>query len=202
MSMIDDVAKKKQRLISLDALRGFDMFWIIGGAYIFRPLEKISDASIIQNFCLQFKHVDWQGFRFYDLIMPLFLFMVGTALPFSVSKRLERGESKATLYKHIIKRVIILVFLGMLVNGNLLSFSPSKMHLSYSVLQVLAVGYLVASVLLLNFKPKAQIIITASMLLVFWALMAWYPVPEFGRGNYTAEGKLRVDLTIGVGYHF
>jgi predicted acyltransferase len=187
--MIDDVAKKNQRLISLDALRGFDMFWIIGGAYIFRPLEKISDGAFVQGFCEQLHHVQWEGFRFYDLIMPLFLFMIGTALPFSVTKRLERGESKVTLYKHIIKRVIILVFLGMIVNGKLLSFTPSEMHLSYSVLQVLAVGYLVASFILLNFKPKAQIIITAAMLLTFWALMAWWPVPGFGRGDYSVEGN-------------
>ena len=75
-----------QRLASIDALRSFDMFWIMGGDALVRAICKLSDYPAVQQFADQFSHVEWEGFRFYDLIFPLFLFLVGVVLPFSLGK--------------------------------------------------------------------------------------------------------------------
>ncbi len=91
-------------------------------------------------------HVEWEGFHFIDLIFPLFLFLIGVAIPYSLGKRLARGDALRSIYGHIVLRVAILVLLGMMVNGSLLTYKPAEFELSYSVLQMLALGYLVASI--------------------------------------------------------
>jgi len=136
--------------MSLDALHGFDMFWITGGAMIFRAFTARNENGVLLALRLQFEHLPWEGFRFYDLIFPLFLFMIGVAIPFALSKRLAGGDRRWRIYGHILLRVVILVFFGMLINGNLLSYKPHQFTISYSVLQMLALGYLVASILWLN----------------------------------------------------
>ena len=100
------------RLVSIDALRGFDMFWIIGGDAIFRSLQHISRNPITEWINLQLQHCPWQGFRCYDLIMPLFLFIVGTVMPFSINRRLAAGSSKLAVYKHILLQLLSCGFLA------------------------------------------------------------------------------------------
>src|SRR5436853_5987083 len=78
------------RLVSLDALRGFDMFWIVGGEEIVHALYKLSDASVIRLAEDQMDHRPWEGFTFYDLIFPLFVFIVGVSLVFSLGKTIAR----------------------------------------------------------------------------------------------------------------
>src|SRR5207244_8521036 len=78
-----------QRLMSLDALRGFDMFWIIGAEDLFHGLDKISHTGVIPILAEQLDHEDWEGFRFYDLIFPLFVFIVVASLVFSLSRTIE-----------------------------------------------------------------------------------------------------------------
>ena len=75
-----------ERLTSIDALRGFDMFWIVGGDSVARALCKWWGTPEALRLRDQFEHVEWEGFRFYDLIFPLFLFLVGVVLPFSLRK--------------------------------------------------------------------------------------------------------------------
>ena len=183
-----------QRLLSIDALRGFDMFWIIGGHWIFMGLCAVSKNPLTEFISTQLRHAKWEGFHFWDLIMPLFLFIVGVAMPFSFSKRLERGDSKRDLYIHIVIRFAILFFLGIVAQGNLLKFDLSKLDLYCNTLQAIAAGYLIASLIMLNFDIKWQIGITSGLLLVFWALMAWVPVPGYGAGVLTPEGNLAIYL--------
>ncbi len=172
------------RLASLDALRGFDMFWIIGADQVIRALSANSDSRILAGLADQFEHVPWAGFHFYDLIFPLFLFMIGVSIPYSFSKRQQRGDSKGKIYAHVFTRVAILIFMGMMVNGRILSYDPSKLEATYSVLQVLALGYLVASLIVLNMNLRWQIATTATMLVVYWALMTFVPVPGHIVGVY------------------
>jgi len=87
------------RLISLDALRGFTMFWLVSGSKIMRSLPKLSDNALFRELALQFEHVEWIGLRFYDLIFPLFIFIVGVTLPFAFGKRLEKGARRIDLYR-------------------------------------------------------------------------------------------------------
>src|SRR5262245_12210672 len=106
-----------QRLLSLDALRGADMFWIMGGEGIVHAAAKLASWAGLIWLSGQLDHPEWNGFAFYDLIFPLFLFMAGVSMPFSYEKRLAAGDSKTDLYKHAIIRGLTLVFLGMVYNG-------------------------------------------------------------------------------------
>src|SRR5213078_2390737 len=100
-----------QRLMSLDALRGFDMFWIIGAEDLFHALNKMSDRGIIRTLAEQLTHEDWEGFRFYDLIFPLFVFIVGVSLVFSLSKSIETA-GKAAALRRIFRRSLLLFALA------------------------------------------------------------------------------------------
>lgn len=166
-----------ERLVSLDALRGFDMFWIVGGSLIVQSIVRASGSETLQAIVPQLDHVEWDGFHFIDLIFPLFLFMIGVAIPYSLAKRLGQGDSRLRIYAHLVTRVVILVVLGMMVNGNLLSYDPQKFQITYSVLQMLALGYLVASLLYLHLGVCGQIAAIAVMLLGYWALLAFVPGP-------------------------
>lgn len=177
------------RLMSLDALRGFDMFWITGGGAIIASLDKIFNHPVTAFMKEQLDHVDWQGFRFEDIIMPLFLFIVGTAMPFSFSKSLTAGRSKKQIYFHVVRRVIILWIIGMMVQGNLLSYEFSRFKFYTNTLQAIAAGYFFASIIILQFKIPGQLIITGALLLLFWALMELVPVPGYGAGVLTEEGN-------------
>src|SRR5215211_1916698 len=138
------VAAPTTRILSLDALRGFDMFWIIGGdklALALLGLIPASSAPWVEPAKLQFKHVDWEGFHFYDLIMPLFLFVVGAAMPFSFARRAELGHSKSRMMFKLLSRTVILFILGMAVQGHLLDFNLDTLHPFSNTLQSIAVGY-------------------------------------------------------------
>ena len=117
----------KGRVASIDALRGFDMFWIIGGGAIFSSLHKIFGNRVTAVISTQLEHAKWEGFRFEDLIFPLFLFLVGAVLPFSIVRRAERGQSHDAIQLHIIKRAVVLVALGLIMNG-ILGFDWPQMR--------------------------------------------------------------------------
>src|SRR5579862_5540580 len=177
------------RLRSLDALRGFDMFWIIGGDEIASQIGKLSKNEHVQAVTVQVSdHMPWAGFRFYDMIFPLFLFMIGTAIPFSIGKRLEQGESREKIVWKVIRRTLVLILLGLLYNG-LLNFAGWDHIRFFGVLQRQAIGYCAASLLFLFTKPRTQIILVVAILLGYWALMAWAPVPGVPRGTYTEWGN-------------
>jgi predicted acyltransferase len=182
-SRITNQSPTAGRVLSIDALRGFDMFWIVGGEGIFRSLDMIFHNAATRFICTQLDHVDWLGFHFYDIIMPLFLFIVGVSIPYSYSKRLVQGSTKKELWKHALKRIIILWILGMAVQGNLLSYSFSTYHFYCNTLQAIAAGYFIATLLVLHFKVISQIIITIALSLCFWIVMATLPTPT-GTGVY------------------
>jgi predicted acyltransferase len=170
----------KGRVLSIDALRGFDMFWITGGGLAFLRLADVVHSPVTSAIATQLDHVPWAGFRFYDLIHPLFLFVVGLVMPISFRRRLD-AVSKVTLWKHILKRVAILWVLGMVVQGHLLTYSFSKVAFYSNTLQTIAVGYLIASVLLLYLGVPAQLLVTLGLVAVYGAILAFVPVPGLGK---------------------
>jgi predicted acyltransferase len=180
------------RVVSIDAIRGFDMFWIIGGGAVFASLHDISANPTTAWIYTQLNHVKWEGFRFEDLIMPLFLFIVGVVMPYSFAKRSNAGQSKVRLYLHIIKRTVILFILGMIAQGNLLDYDLSKLHIFSNTLQAIAAGYIVAAIIMLNFGIRWQIAVTGILLVLFWLLMALVPVPGHGAGVLTPDGNLAI----------
>jgi predicted acyltransferase len=181
---------RMERLVSLDALRGFDMFWIIGGTAILQGLGKLIQRPFFDQFLEQFEHVPWRGLHFYDLIWPLFMFIMGAAIPLAVAKRRARGESDRALLLHALWRAIVMFSLGTITQGNLLLFDWSSFRPCYSVLHGLAAGYLVASIVALKVKPKWHAAVVAALLLVYWALVMLVPVPGVGAGVLTPQGNL------------
>src|SRR5512143_2388031 len=176
------------RVASLDALRGFDMFWIIGGDAICRSLPAITDAPWARFLAGQVEHKPWAGFTFYDLIFPLFLFIIGAVMPFSLLKRAEAGEKRRTTHLHVFERSLLLILLG-LIAGGILSFDFAGMRWS-GVLQRIGLCYLLVSLLVLHTKVKTQVAVFAGVLLLYWAAMALVPVPGHGAGVMTPEGSL------------
>lgn len=170
-----------KRLSSIDALRGFDMLWIIGGGEVLIQLSKALPNSFTTRLARNFDHA-YGTFRFYDLIMPLFLFVVGVVMPVAFRKRIDKGEDNRSIYRHVISRVIKLYILGLIASGHLLDFNLSTLHLWTDTLHAIAVGYLVSSVLILEVKIKWQIAIVALLLVSYWLVMSFVPIPGHGAG--------------------
>jgi len=181
---------RTERLVSLDALRGFDMFWIIGGTAILMGVGKVIHRPFFDQFLEQFDHVPWQGLHFYDLIWPLFMFIMGAAIPMSLAKRRAKGESDRTLLLHAMRRAIVMFCLGTVTQGNLLLFDWNKFRPCYSVLHGLAAGYLIATLVAVKVKPRWHAPAIAAFLLVYWALVMLIPVPGVGAGVLTPQGNL------------
>src|SRR5512133_2445589 len=115
--MSNGTENKPDRLLSLDTLRGFDMLWIAGGDALMVSLAALTGWPFFQWAAGQMEHVAWEGFRFYDIIFPLFLFIAGVSMPFSILKRKQRGENMSSIYRHLVKRLLLLILLGLIYNG-------------------------------------------------------------------------------------
>lgn len=185
MDSISD-AKPRDRLLSIDALRGFDMFWIIGGDRLARALAKWSDTRAGRVVSEQMEHVAWEGFRFYDLIFPLFLFLVGVVLPFSLDK--VRSHGRAAAYGRVARRTASLFALGLLCNG-VLQFDWANLRVA-GVLQRIAVCYGIAAIIVLNTSTRGQVVALAAILLGYWALLANVATPGGMAGDYSKAGNL------------
>ena len=178
-----------KRLGSLDVLRGFDLFCLVFFQPVLDAFSRAIHIPLINAVNSQFEHVPWEGFAFWDIIMPLFMFMAGASMPFAFAKYLKEG-SKKQLYKRILKRIVLLFLFGMMCQGNLLSFDPQKIYFYSNTLQVIAVGYLISAVLLIHFRRRWQIIFSSVLLLLYWALLTFVRVDGYGGGNFTADFNL------------
>ena len=176
------------RVLSIDALRGFDMFWITGGGALLASLVKVWDNPVTRTIETQLEHVEWQGFRFEDLIFPLFIFLMGVVMPFSFSRRIERGQSRTVLHLHILKRTAGLLLIGLIMNG-LLNFNWPEMRWP-GVLQRIALCYLLSALIVANTKWRTQAIIIAAILVLYCLVTALVPAPGFEAGDLTKEGCL------------
>jgi len=165
-----------RRLMSLDALRGFDMFWIVGGEELVHGLHKAWPVGPVGLLERQVGHKPWQGVAFYDMIFPLFVFIVGASLVFSVTRLIERGGKAASL-KRIFIRSLMLYLFGLLVYGGL---SKGFDHIRWmGVLQRIAISYFFASLIFSTFRLRGMIVICASLLLGYWALCTLVPIRDF-----------------------
>jgi predicted acyltransferase len=177
------------RLLSLDALRGFDMFWIVGGSGLALGVAKlIVSGEGVAWLARQMEHPAWNGFTFYDLIFPLFIFLVGVALPFSLSKHIARGESRGRLYWKVCRRTVLLILLGLIFN-NLLLFDFANLRYP-SVLGRIGLAYFFAALIAMNTSVRGRVVWIIVLLLGYWAAMMFIPVPGFGAGNLTPGATL------------
>lgn len=167
--------------MSVDALRGFDMLMIIFAGQFFRGLNQGAGTPFTNFLAAQFHHPEWFGFHYYDIIMPLFLFVVGAVIPFSIHKRLERDSGKSRLYKHLLRRFVILFVLGWIVQGRLLNLDINEFHVFSNTLQAIAVGYLFSSLAYLHLSRKGRYLLFAACLVVYALLLSVPMVPGAGR---------------------
>jgi len=181
-------ATTSQRLYSLDALRGFDMFWILGAEEIFHALAKATGSPFWGSIATELTHPDWNGFHFYDLIFPLFLFIAGVATPFSVGRELENGKNKNELLWRVIKRGLTLVLLGIIYNNGL-QIKPLAEIRFGSVLGRIGLAYMFANIIYLYTKQTGQIIWFCSILIGYWLLLKFTSAPGFLPGDLTMEGN-------------
>jgi len=189
-STVGNIPLQSERLVSLDALRGFDMFWITGGTAILLGLGKVINRPFFDKFLEQFDHVPWKGLHFYDLIWPLFMFIMGVSIPLAVAKRRARGQSDRTLLLHAFWRALVMFCLGTVTQGNLLLFDWYQFRPCYSVLHGLAVGYLIATIVAVKVKAKWHAATIAAFLLAYWGVVMLIPVPGVGAGMLTPTGNL------------
>jgi predicted acyltransferase len=174
----------------LDALRGFDLLWIMGLSAMFRDAAKqFPDVRWLQWMGGQMAHASWEGFTLEDLIFPLFLFISGVTIPFSLLAKLETGAPKWRLHLHTLRRMLLLVVLGIVYNGGL-AFSGVAATRFASVLGFIGIGYFFAAVIAMNSKTRWQVVWLLAILLGYWAALEWIPVPGVGAGKITPKESL------------
>jgi predicted acyltransferase len=197
----DDFDSTPTRLYSLDALRGFDMFWIMGAEEIFHGMARATNAPFWNAISLQFTHPEWNGFHAYDMIFPLFLFMAGVSTPFSVGRELEKGTSRERLLWRVIKRAFILVLLGIIANNGL-KIQPIADIRFASVLGRIGIAYMFANIIFLYAKEWAQIAWFCFFLVGYYLLLKFTSAPGFHPGDLTPQGNFAsyVDRTILPGH--
>jgi len=178
-----------KRLYSLDALRGFDMFWIMGGEGIFVALAALTGWPIFEWWAKQLDHVPWHGFVFYDMIFPLFLFIAGISFPFSLAKRIASNDPRSSIYKHVITRGFVLVLLGIIYNNGI-KFDFE--HLRYgSVLGRIGLAWMFAALIFMNTRLSVRIVWLFVILLGYWILLMLFPAHDLGSTDmYSREGNL------------
>ena len=174
------------RLVSLDALRGFDMFWIIGGDYVVRSWPRIHDSAVTRELAAQMDHCEWAGFHFYDLIFPLFIFIVGVSQVFSISRMIERA-GRAAAIKRIAFRSVILFLLGILYMGGVAN--GFKNVYLVGVLHRIAVAYFFTALIFCFCRVRAMALICLALLAGYWALMTFVPVPGIGPPSLSGPGQ-------------
>ena len=174
------VSKMKERFYSLDLLRGMDMFLLVmvGG-----PMRSIQGSfhcfpdSVWRNF----SH-GWTGFGFWDIIMPLFIFICGAAMPFSIEKRLAEGRATWGYWRHVLGRVALLWIFGMVAQGQLLTFDLMKISPYNNTLQAIAAGYLIAALTLCVRSAVFRIALPVTLAFAYAGLLALL-------GDYSKTGN-------------
>ncbi len=165
------------RILSIDVFRGITMFLLIGEFTQIMPLllHHAAEGSFVYAFAEQFHHHPWNGLRFWDLIQPYFMFIVGLSLPFAVLNRQKKGESKQQIFAHISKRAAILLFLG----WALYCIGPGKITFYFqNVLAQIAVTYLIAY-LIMNKSFTFQIVFSIGLLLLTEVAYRFFSVAGF-----------------------
>ncbi len=177
------------RLYSLDALRGFDMLWIMGGAEIIHSLYTATGSSFLGTLSTQLSHPDWNGFAAYDLIFPLFLFLAGVATPYSQERKLQAGKTKGSVLFMVVKRSLALVFLGVVYNNGLEVIKPFSEIRFASVLGRIGLAYLFANIIYLYANKLSQLIWFVSLIVGYWLVLKFNAAPGFPHGDLTMEGN-------------
>jgi predicted acyltransferase len=181
------------RVVSVDALRGFNIFWILGADGAIWALADMTRGKGVVTEAVgtflgtQMTHVAWEGFRFYDFIFPLFIFVTGVAIVFSLTRLVER-EGKAKAHVRVLRRSLLLYVLGLIYYGGISEHWSDVRWLG--VLQRIALCYLFAALLFLNVGWRGLVAALVALLGGYWALMTFVPVPGIGAGSFAMDANL------------
>jgi predicted acyltransferase len=186
------------RLYSLDALRGFDMFWIMGAEEFIHSLTHVTDNAVLHAIDTQLTHVEWNGFRLYDLIFPLFLFISGVTMP--LQKPID-SSNRGVVFRRVLKRGLILIFLGMIYNLHGFQLKEIAEIRFPSVLGRIGAAYIFACAIYLYCSDRLQYFIFAGILISYNLLLAFTSAPNFPMGDLTMEGNFAswIDRTVLIG---
>ena len=173
---------ENKRLLSLDILRGFDLFLLVAlQPVLIAVLRQLDCEALNDTLLYQLDHAEWEGLRVWDLVMPLFLFMSGVTMPYSLPKyRTQNGDLK--VWARVLKRFALLFLLGMLVQGNILALDPDRIYIYSNTLQAIAVGYLLTVPMVLYLEPKRQLAVIVALLVI-------YSIPMHLSGDWSAQGN-------------
>lgn len=195
------LANLSRRLESLDILRGFDLFMLVFLQPVILAVCSVWHPAWTEPVLCQLDHEVWIGFRCWDLVMPLFLFMTGAAMPFSLARfRRADGSVDRAVYAKVLRRFIILFVLGMVVQGNLLHFRLDAIRIYTNTLQAIASGYLISALILLHFRLRGRVAATVVLLVVYSLPMSlcgdWTPTGNFAyKVDELILGRFRGDLS-------
>jgi predicted acyltransferase len=164
-----------QRLMSLDALRGFDMFWILGADSLFYALHDLKANPVTSFLAYELDHAEWAGFHFYDLIFPLFVFMMGVSTVFSLT-RILASEGRAAAVNRVLRRGLLLFVVGLIYSGGFTNPWPDMRLMG--VLNRIALVYTFGGLLFIFLRPRALAGVAVALLLGYWALLALVPFPD------------------------
>ena len=175
------------RLMSLDAFRGFVMFWIVGGEALAHALAKLDgvQSEVLNTVMIQLKHVSWEGFRFYDLIFPSFVFIVGASIAFSLGK-LQASSSRRDAVRRVIWRGLLLWLVGIIYYGGISGGLEGVRLLG--VLQRIGICYLVTGLLFIYLPARGLVAAFLVLLGGYWALLSFVAVPGQEAVSF-AEGR-------------
>ncbi len=181
---------KDGRLLSIETLRGFDMLFISGGGTFLVLLKGKTGIGFIDAIADQLHHVPWHGFVFYDFIMPLFLFISGVSISFSLTKGQSMGLTKSELYKKVFIRTLILIGLGIIYKNSPVQFFDLSAIRFGSVLGRIGIACFATAILFLNYSWKTRLYVIGGILVSYYAALFLIPVPGFGAGDLSMEGNL------------
>ena len=187
------LAVQTSRVVSVDALRGFNIFWLIGGDGAIWALDRMlrdkgPALSKVGGFLgTQMSHVAWKGFRFYDFIFPLFIFITGVSIVLALPRLVEH-EGRVQAHLHVLRRALLLYTLGLIFYGGISQHWNDIRFVG--VLQRIAICYLFASFLFLNLDWRGLIAALVALLGGYCVLMTFVPVPGIGAGSFDPDVNL------------
>lgn len=202
MSNAITLNQEQNRILSIDFFRGFTMFMLVGefSEFFSHMVDPALDGTIISDIGRQLHHVPWNGLHFWDLIQPFFMFIVGVAMPFSFTRRWDKGESWNQSFRHALTRSALLLLLG----WALYCIEPGRITYHFTnVLAQLSVTYLIAF-LIMRKEVKWQILISFGLILLsdllyrFWSVDGYNQpfTPDHNFGSWfemTVQGSLSND---------
>ena len=180
---------KSSRLYSLDALRGFDMLFIMGFSGFVIALCGLSDSVFAGWLAEQMRHVSWNGLAHHDTIFPLFLFLAGVSYPFSLAAQRAKGMTSWQVHRKILTRALALIALGVVYNG-LFKFDFENLRIA-SVLGRIGIAWAVAALLYIHCGVKTRVVVAVVILLGYWGLsMIVAPDAVAGADSLSKDGCL------------